>query len=277
MKKITLSPSRVKDFLQCPLMYKFKTVDLLPSPPSIEAIRGTHVHLVLETLYGLDAHKRSLETALELGVSVFENVMDDIKSKDALAILQETVDDSKKRDEYYEQVNNCIYNYFKLENPKVYEPAALETWIKTTLEYKQGEEEISVGGIIDRLEIARTGEVRISDYKTGSMPNVQFQNDALFQMFFYALIYARENDGKLPKMVKLLYLKDANVIEREPTNQNLQETEEVILSVYGQIQENLKSGHWEARSSPLCNWCAFQTRCPLYTDAGSIPTIQDRY
>ncbi|MDR2082359.1 MAG: PD-(D/E)XK nuclease family protein [Candidatus Ancillula trichonymphae] len=271
MKKITLSPSRVKDFLQCPLMYKFKTIDLLPSPPSIEAIRGTHVHLVLEKLYNLDASKRSLETALELVTSAFAEVVDGIKSEDALTMLEETLDDAQKKEEYYKQINTCISNYFKLENPKVYEPVGLETWIKTTLECRDSGEMVEVGGIIDRLEVARTGEVRISDYKTGSMPDLRFQDDALFQMLFYALVYAKEHGGKLPRTVKLLYLKDANVIEREPTVQDLQQTEEVILSVYAQIQENMQSKSWEPKSSPLCAWCAFQINCPLYAGELSTP------
>ena len=43
-----LSPSRASDFMQCPLLYRFRVIDRLPSPPSAAAARGTLVHAVLE-------------------------------------------------------------------------------------------------------------------------------------------------------------------------------------------------------------------------------------
>ena len=54
-----LSPSRAKDFKQCPLMFRFRTVDRLPEPPSLEALRGTLVHSVLEHLYDGPAAART--------------------------------------------------------------------------------------------------------------------------------------------------------------------------------------------------------------------------
>ncbi|NKY41704.1 PD-(D/E)XK nuclease family protein, partial [Cellulomonas septica] len=34
-----LSPSRANDFLQCPLLFRFRVVDRLPEPPSAAAAR----------------------------------------------------------------------------------------------------------------------------------------------------------------------------------------------------------------------------------------------
>ena len=42
-----LSPSRAADFMVCPLLYRFRVIDRLPSPPSHAAARGTLVHAVL--------------------------------------------------------------------------------------------------------------------------------------------------------------------------------------------------------------------------------------
>ena len=44
------SPSRASDFLTCPLLYRFRTIDRLPEQPSPAATRGTVVHSVLERL-----------------------------------------------------------------------------------------------------------------------------------------------------------------------------------------------------------------------------------
>ena len=43
-----LSPSRASDFMQCPLLYRFRVIDKLPQAPSAAAARGTLVHSVLE-------------------------------------------------------------------------------------------------------------------------------------------------------------------------------------------------------------------------------------
>jgi putative RecB family exonuclease len=54
-----LSPSRAGDFLACPLLYRFRTIDRLPEPPSPDAVRGTVVHKVLEDLFDLPAVDRT--------------------------------------------------------------------------------------------------------------------------------------------------------------------------------------------------------------------------
>jgi putative RecB family exonuclease len=39
--RAALSPSRAADFLQCPLLYRFRVVDRLAEAPSPAAVRGT--------------------------------------------------------------------------------------------------------------------------------------------------------------------------------------------------------------------------------------------
>ncbi|MGH3335969.1 MAG: PD-(D/E)XK nuclease family protein, partial [Nocardioides sp.] len=43
-----LSPSRAGDFMSCPLLYRFRTIDRLPEPSSPDAVRGSLIHKVLE-------------------------------------------------------------------------------------------------------------------------------------------------------------------------------------------------------------------------------------
>src|SRR4051794_41885311 len=58
-----LSPSRAADFMQCPLLYRFRVVDRLPEAPSPAAVRGTVVHAVLERLFDLPATERTVAAA----------------------------------------------------------------------------------------------------------------------------------------------------------------------------------------------------------------------
>jgi putative RecB family exonuclease len=52
--------------MSCPLLYRFRTIDRLPEPPSSDATRGTVVHGVLERLFDLPAARRTPEEAVQL-------------------------------------------------------------------------------------------------------------------------------------------------------------------------------------------------------------------
>ncbi|MCE0538437.1 PD-(D/E)XK nuclease family protein [Kineosporia rhizophila] len=70
-----LSPSRASDFMQCPLLYRFRVVDRLPERPSPAALRGTVVHTVLESLFDLPAEQRTLQAARDLLQPSWEKVL----------------------------------------------------------------------------------------------------------------------------------------------------------------------------------------------------------
>ena len=61
-----LSPSRAADFMTCPLLYRFRTIDRLPEPPTTATARGTLVHAALERLFDLPAADRTPEAARAL-------------------------------------------------------------------------------------------------------------------------------------------------------------------------------------------------------------------
>ncbi|MFB7509893.1 RecB family exonuclease, partial [Streptomyces broussonetiae] len=62
----SLSPSRAGDFMQCPLLYRFRVIDRLPEKPSEAATRGTLVHAVLERLFDAPAVERTAPRAKAL-------------------------------------------------------------------------------------------------------------------------------------------------------------------------------------------------------------------
>src|ERR687886_1178655 len=74
MAPTALSPSRAADFMQCPLLYRFRVVDRLPETPSPAAVRGTVVHAVLERLFDLPAQQRTLGSARSLLAPQWERV-----------------------------------------------------------------------------------------------------------------------------------------------------------------------------------------------------------
>src|SRR5919108_3923815 len=68
----SLSPSRAADFKTCPLLYRFRTIDRIPEPPTPDQARGTLVHAVLERLFDLPAAERTPGRAAAMGVPQWE-------------------------------------------------------------------------------------------------------------------------------------------------------------------------------------------------------------
>ncbi len=82
----SLSPSRASDFMTCPLLYRFRTIDRLPEPFSPDAVRGTVVHKVLEDLFDLPALDRTPERAADLLVPTWDVLLE---AEPGLAVLGE--------------------------------------------------------------------------------------------------------------------------------------------------------------------------------------------
>ena len=73
----TLSPSRAADFKTCPLLYRFRTIDRIPEPPTADQERGTLVHAVLEKLFDLPSAERSHDRAAAMVVPQWERLQED--------------------------------------------------------------------------------------------------------------------------------------------------------------------------------------------------------
>ena len=72
----SLSPSRASDFMSCPLLFRFRTVDKLPEPYSPDAVRGTVVHKVLEDLFDLPAASRTSHQAAQMLEPAWEAIVE---------------------------------------------------------------------------------------------------------------------------------------------------------------------------------------------------------
>ncbi|MEY3736805.1 MAG: hypothetical protein RLZZ251_521, partial [Actinomycetota bacterium] len=168
MEPLRLSPSRMNDFTNCPQLYKYRAVDQLPEPPSIDAERGKLIHAVLEDLFELPAPSRTYESAIEMLPSKWAQ---QLEAKPELAAL---VLDEK---EWFDRAHSLLTNYFSLEKPSTFESTYRELHLERDVS-----DEIYLHGYVDRLDVAPTGEVRIVDYKTGKSPKPGWEEKALFQL-----------------------------------------------------------------------------------------------
>jgi len=257
-RRNTLSPSRANDFMNCPLLYRFRVIDKLPEPPSADALKGTLVHSVLEDLFGLERQDRTPSQAHESLPSIWEQLKEKTPGVDEMFLNVDL-------EQWLISAHSLIDKYFELEDPKSFDPTELEKFV----EY-QMEDGPMIHGYIDRLDIAPTGEIRVVDYKTGKSPRSGYEEKSLFQMRFYALILWRTL-GKIPKRLQLLYLGDKNRLMSEPTEAELIKTEGKILSIWSDIQLSYETGLWKPKKSKLCDWCNHQSICPEF--GGTPPPL----
>ncbi|GAB3234168.1 RecB family exonuclease [Glycomyces halotolerans] len=246
-----LSPSRAADFKQCPLLYRFRAVDRLPEPPSKAQVQGTLVHSVLERLYEVDAGRRTPEEAL----AMIEPEWTQLQAGNEVSALFEGLDDETT---WLRGVRRLVETYFKMEDPTRLEPHRTECLVTTTLD-----DGTQLKGFIDRADVNRDGLVRLVDYKTGKRPPDRFADKALFQMKFYALVWWRTR-GTVPKLLRLMYLGNAQVLDYSPTEAELESFEKSVKALWATMREAIATGQFRPQKSKLCGWCSFRAQCPEF-------------
>ena len=257
----SLSPSRAGDFMTCPLLYRFRTIDRLPEESSPAAARGTVVHKVLEDLFDLPAAQRTPERAQEMVVPAWEQVL---AAEPELAEMF-TEEGGAELVEWLASCRESVRRYFTLEDPSRLEPAEREMYVETVLDSK-----LLLRGFVDRLDVAPTGEVRVVDYKTGRAPGEVFEAKALFQMKFYALVLWRLR-GEVPTMLQLIYLGNGEVLRYRPDEADLRAVERKLDALWAAISKAAETGDWRPRPSALCGWCSHQAICPAF--GGTPPPL----
>ena len=255
-----LSPSRANDFMQCPLLFRFRVIDKLPEPPSEAAARGTLVHSVLERLYDAPAADRSAAAARAL----LPGEWDRMRTAEPRYADLFTADADVAA--WLAGAGDLIGTYFTLEDPTRLEPRERELFVETELDGGP-----LLRGVVDRLDVAPDGAMRVVDYKTGRSPRPGYEGSALFQMRFYALVLWRMR-GEIPRMLQLVYLGDGQVLRHTPEEAELATTERRIRSIWAGIQATARTGDWRPRKSALCPWCAHQGICPAF--GGTPPELQ---
>ncbi|MBA0050687.1 DUF2800 domain-containing protein [Streptomyces sp. AJS327] len=275
----SLSPSRASDFMQCPLLYRFRVIDKLPEKPSAAATRGTVVHAVLERVFDAPAEQRDVPRARSMVAPEWRRLL--AKRPELATLFTETAaeDEAAESPENAEstgptgsvgtaggtelaawlaEAEALVERWFSLEDPTRLEPAEREMFVEATLDSG-----LRLRGIIDRVDVAPTGEVRLVDYKTGKAPAPEYADGVLFQMRFYALVLWRLR-GVVPRRLQLVFLGSGDVLTYDPDENDLRAVERKLLALWDAIRRATETGDWRPRRSKLCGWCDHRERCPEF-------------
>ena len=107
LDRLALSPSRAGDYQQCPLLYRFRSIDKLPEPKTIAQVKGTLVHAVLEELHALPREQRTYPTAVKMLKPAWTKMVD----KDA--DLNELVPEEQLYD-FLVDARSLVKGYFQM-------------------------------------------------------------------------------------------------------------------------------------------------------------------
>ncbi|WP_163799989.1 RecB family exonuclease [Mycolicibacterium sediminis] len=254
VRRPALSPSRASDFKQCPLLYRFRAIDRLPEPSSTAQVRGSVVHAALEQLYALPAAERDPATALSLVGPAWERVAGE-RPEVAAGFAPEM------QAELLEQARRLLSGYYRLEDPTRFDPQSCEQHVEVELA-----DGTLLRGFVDRIDVAKTGEMRVVDYKTGKAPpaaRAVAEAKAMFQMKFYAVALLRSRNV-LPARLRLIYLTDGQVLDYTPDLDELERFEKTLMAMWRAILAAGRTGDFRPSPSRLCDWCAHHEFCPVF-------------
>ena len=247
-----VSPSQVASFGSCQLRYYFATVLGWREPASPASTQGVLVHATLEHLYLLPPDQRTRDRAGQL-----------LRERAQVLFADPGYEPFRADQQLATQAFAAVGNLFTLEDPAGLdvEQDGLESPVQAVLDG------VSFGGRLDR----RTGGAvpRITDYKSGAKPAPAYLADKLTQLYLYAAAEL-ESGGQVAE-VELLYLGGQGARVRRPVFPAvIRDARKSLVTMASTSQAALADLTFQARRSPLCQYCSFRRACPQF--AVSAPT-----
>ncbi len=236
---LSLSPSSVNAYSDCPLKFKFQKILRVPTPSSSTLDLGTTVHKVLEELAIL-REKGTVPTE-EYGLQkLSEHMM--FRSHKSKTV------ESKFRERAKEMIKTYIEWEAKSPN------AVVGKEVDFVIEI----DGVRFTGRIDRIEKTPHGEFEIIDFKSGSVHKTKNTIKTDPQMNIYALaIQSMSEYGKLPVKASLFYLEHRSVVYEITQAQ----VDEAMKPIKEMIKSILEERFDPTPSYQACLFCDYQPIC----------------
>jgi len=257
-----LSPSSAAVFSGCPRRWRFKYVDRQPDPSGEAALVGTFAHLVLELLCQLPGTERTVEQAKALARDAWPQFSE---TEDYLAL--KLTDDGSRAFRW--QAWLAVTGLWQIEDPADIEVVSTEQKVEVDLN------DVPFVGIIDRVD-RLSGQLTVSDYKSGTLPGYRWRQEKIQQVMLYAAALAAHR-GERPARARLLYL-GQRILDVRVTNARLDNAVGDLSETWGEMSTACQNEDFPARTGVLCGWCPYVEQCPegraelvARSNAGSLP------
>lgn len=235
-----LSYSSISTYQTCPLQYKFQYVDKLPPKPTPNLSFGNSIHAALKWLYDVPVPKPASEE--DLLNALVENWK------------REGYESPEQEQDFLEQGKQILRTYYRTNVKDFQIPVALEQRFEIKLN-----DDLTVSGIIDRMDKLLSGGYEIIDYKTNRRLPPKAKVDSDLQLSIYHLA-AQETWGWEPEKLSFYFLIPNQKMTTSRTKKDIEATKEEILKV----AEGVARQDFDPVQNALCPWCDFQALCPFY-------------
>ena len=244
----SLSPSRLADFQSCPRKYQHASVERIPQPASYASAKGRFVHYIFEHLLALEPPLRSRDAARGfirpgLDAVMTPEVREEIGLDEALEarLLAET--------------EIIIERYFTMEDPRGVRTEGIEKRVAVTVGGTP------LFGIIDRLDRDVDGSLVIVDYKTGALPNRNYDSQTFANAELYAVL-CEEKFHERPSRIRLLYVSQGEVLDRPVNEVVVRARAKAASTAWAKINAYYEAGDFPPTpSKSACRFCSFRDLC----------------
>jgi len=248
------SHSRLASFEKCPKQFHFRYVLRLPAESeSVEAFLGKRVHEVLEKLYLVVGEGRvpSLAQVVRRFLTNWDGAYDAAR----IRIVRSELDPAFYREIGARALRNFYRRYYPFDGEETLGVEERVTFaLDATGSYR-------MQGVIDRLVRSRDGAIEIHDYKTGQRVPPQRALDSDRQLALYQLGLATRLEDAPEVRLVWHYLAVDQVRVSRRSAQQLEALRERTIGLIDCIQGEER---FEPRPGPLCSWCEYRDRCPVF-------------
>jgi len=244
----SLSPSRLSDFQACPRRYQYASIERRRQPASYATAKGRFVHYVFEHLFLLEGNQRTIERAREYVTPALDEVLtDDVRLEIGL--------DEAMLSKLLSETEAILLRYFEMEDPTTVTSEGVELRIGVDVN------DTPLFGILDRLDRDPDGSLTIVDYKTGALPNRNYDSKTFANAELYAALCEAEL-GERPTSIRLMYVAHGQSIERNVTDVVVRARANAAAGAWTKINRYYDDGDFPATpSSNSCRFCAFKDLC----------------
>jgi len=238
-----LSYSQIDTFTTCPLQYRYRYVQRLPTPPSAALTFGTVMHNTLRDFYQLA--KQDQQPG----------------QKDLLALLEKNWSSQGFKTKAHEkkmkqQGVRLLKNFYQ----KSYDPKNLPLALEQSFAIRISPT-LKIGGRLDRVD-RQAGKLEIIDYKTGRVWE-QKRVDNSLQMSVYALAMADPgiyNQKPENVILSFYFLGTGEKKSTQKTSQQLAKDKQAILEIADQIN----GSDFKPNPGIWCRFCDFRLVCEAW-------------
>lgn len=241
-----LSFSRVDTYERCPLLFRFRYVDKLPSTPSPDLSWGSAIHAALEAWW-------SQKLPTPPPVEVLYRALYDRWEDAGFAEMER-----ERKLEWYRHARDVLARHHELYSADYRPAVACEQWFELDIG-----DDVAVRGSIDHVARTASGGLGIVDWKTNRRARTRGEVANSLQLAIYTLA-ARELWGREPEWVALDFVVPGLRVTVDRSEIDVDGALQRIRAVAAKVRDEL----FPARPSPLCDWCDFRRLCPAFDGDG---------